>query len=305
MNQPAPALPPEENDDPAAGRPPLSPLAETARPHSGHPAWNTEEQCAGIAADWLAYALDLRERERALQGGHFPEEGSSLYVDDQRTAPNQVSHRILARISVAGDHLAAFTASLGEDQFPYATFTLLRGAIENAATACWIAFPASESTRRARGLKIALAEAEDEESYVRANGGPPPGAGPGPTTGLSEQLELIDPKLNRERLTYTRMLKDVSAELEDQPGRTWWFEPTNCWRLCSGMAHGRRWAQLAMLSTGVVATTDHSNSTTMQFALNPKWLAWCVVHAAGLMDLALRRALQLGQREPMDPPPPD
>ena len=106
-----------------AERPPLSPLAETPRPHRGHPAWNTEEECAESLRTGLPTRL-IFERERALQGGHFPEEGSTLYLDDQRTAPNQISHCILARISVAGDHLAAFTASLGEDQFPYATYTL-------------------------------------------------------------------------------------------------------------------------------------------------------------------------------------
>src|SRR4051794_34543238 len=72
------------------------------------------------------------------------ETGSSLAGDDGKTHPYDLSQGVAQSIAVAVDHLHCFrTALTGTGDavlrlHTYAPFTLLRGAVENAAIAVWM-----------------------------------------------------------------------------------------------------------------------------------------------------------------------
>lgn len=237
-------------------------------------------------------------------GGHFPESGTPLFQDDLQTIPENISHRVTSRIDVAADHIDSLRLSLLQDQQlapAYAMYSLLRGAVESAATACWLVFPESSETRRLRALRVGHHEAKDLETYrkVQREQHPDlfePSDEPPQTTASRELLSRLGFNPDKNRLTYLRIMQDVDLEIGDVPGRAWWFEIENCWRLCSAMAHGRGWAQSTVLTMDIVATNEASQSVTARFRPSIKWLAWATVQAVAMMDLALTRAERLGKK---------
>ncbi|TKV57003.1 hypothetical protein FDO65_19490 [Nakamurella flava] len=256
-----------------------------------------------MLGQWLLYSPEVRSAEQALMGGHFPHSGTDLFADDLATSPEQISHRITSRIDVAADHIESLRLNIFQEEQmapPYAMFSLLRGAVESAATACWLAFPADAVTRRLRALRVAHHEAKDHETYVHhqmeRNPNLPQPEGSPPTTAPKRLLEALQFNPAKNKLTYVEIMKDVDKEIQIVPGRAWWWEIENCWRLCSAMAHGRRWAQSTVLKMEIVSEPEQTQSVTARFTPSAQWLAWAIVHAVGMMDLALYRAQELGTR---------
>jgi hypothetical protein len=99
----------------------------------------------------------------AITGRSSPEvEPGSPLVGDARKSPDlQVAHAAWNGITHAVDHLHAVRSLLGDARVlhPYAPYTLLRSAIENAATAVWLLAPPQRSERLRRRLKLARHEA--------------------------------------------------------------------------------------------------------------------------------------------------
>ena len=90
------------------------------------------------------------------------EVGSSLAGDDAKTHPYDLSQGVAQSIAVAVDHLHCFRMTLTGTSdnvlrlHTYAPFTLLRGAIENAAIAVWVMSGASREERIVRHLRHEL-----------------------------------------------------------------------------------------------------------------------------------------------------
>lgn len=79
-----------------------------------------------------------------------PELGSSLAVDDAALNPFQLSHAVVSALSTAVDHMHALRSLIADAHvvYPCATFTLLRAALENAATAVWLLTPPDHRDQR-------------------------------------------------------------------------------------------------------------------------------------------------------------
>jgi hypothetical protein len=126
----------------------------------------------------------------------LPAAGSDLAADDQATHPRRVSHLAFAAISAAVDHFHASRTliSAGHVIHLNAQFTLLRAALENAATAVYLLAPDDRNTRLLRSLRVAWADVSDEH-------------------GLREQLRKYAQKAGQ------APVKDASKSLAAWKGR--------------------------------------------------------------------------------------
>jgi hypothetical protein len=124
---------------------------------------------------WLADA----ERDETGPDTMTPDPGSSLGGDDRDTEPYQISHAATTGIAVAIDHLRCLLQSVvsgaGTPDVqiitrPWALYSLLRGAAENAATAIWLLAPRSRAERLTRRVRLALQDAMHADDVLRLTG---------------------------------------------------------------------------------------------------------------------------------------
>src|SRR5688500_1141081 len=99
--------------------------------------------------------------ERTTKEPPAIEPGSPLAGDGAKSPEHQVGHAAWSGISLAVDHLHAIKVQVIDAQVlhPYSPYTLMRAAIENAATAVWLLEPNDRNERLQRRLKLAHHEA--------------------------------------------------------------------------------------------------------------------------------------------------
>lgn len=170
---------------------------------------------------------------------------SALDIADQLSEPFRSSHTISFYILTAIDHLHALRALLldAHAQHIFAPYTLIRSAIENAATAMWIMSDSAPRAIVVRSLKMEHVNHRDVERAYE-------------TLGLKPdemRSELLDGVITRNGMQkdgikasppgFLKVLGDVAKahNLDTTPALIW--------QLCSGATHGRNWASvvLAML----------------------------------------------------------
>jgi len=197
-------------------------LAETLRVLAGADTW---------AARTNAGALRLR-----------PAPGSSLFADDERAHPYELSHAAWHLLSNAVDHLGCLQALLGDAKIihMFAPFTLVRGALENACGAVWLLHPHRQQDRLVRRLRLALADVRNGEQVKQLTGGP------GPRSAQERINQIHD--IARSAGLGTAALKGnaayseiVKAVDEGAPGSLILLS----WKVCSGFAHGDWWTTLS------------------------------------------------------------
>lgn len=194
---------------------------------------------------------NVAEWRKRIQGPQpAAEEGSSLRRDDQATAPYQLSSSVVGALVSAVDHLDALRV-LVEDAgvlHPRSPLTLLRAAIENAATAVWLLSPKSRDERVLRALRLQWADLGDRDKALNL-------IGVTPTVSRAEYKERLEAVARRhgldsdqvrrvtsDRTTYTSILKAAAEHIDDVPAE---YVPF-VWMASSGIAHARQWAVLAM-----------------------------------------------------------
>jgi hypothetical protein len=126
-------------------------------------------------------------------------------------------------------------------------FTLLRAALENAATAVWLLAPVNRDERVFRLLRLEWADAWDEAQAMELMG----------ATHERDKRKAALQALARDRGMSQERISQVAArsvgwgeivatagdEARDLTGmRAKW-----AWMICSGLAHARRWAALGFL----------------------------------------------------------
>ncbi len=138
---------------------------------------------------------------------------------------------------------------ISESRSVSAPATLLRTAIETAATALWVVAPDTSDERVARTLRWHHADYLDSATHSFDTGDTMKRARQeiGDTfRALAVEIE-IDPDIFGDRLTTTGVLREL--ESDGQVGLL------GTWRLASGFAHGRPWAHVAFTDrtdTGIV-----------------------------------------------------
>jgi hypothetical protein len=173
------------------------------------------------------------------------EPGSALAGDARRSPVFQVAHAAWAAFSGSVDHLDALRTLMVETEAPlpvHAPFTLVRSAIENAATAVWLLAPQRRNERLRRLLKFAHNE----------------------TWEWGKALELLPAEFAPQRSVpeIRSHIRTLAAQLglnpDDVAGKfsyekvIWTAgeaigvggdQSVLVWRVGSGVAHGRDWAR--------------------------------------------------------------
>lgn len=99
--------------------------------------------------EWLKYIDPDGPRPASLKG-------SSLIGDDAATQPYHISHAAWRGLSISIDHLYTARLTIAAGVLPtYSGFTVLRAAMENAATAVWLLSPSNRNERILRRLRLA------------------------------------------------------------------------------------------------------------------------------------------------------
>jgi hypothetical protein len=175
------------------------------------------------------------------------ENGSSFSGDDAKTEPFQLSHGVAQSITNAVDHLHCFRMALtgtGDSVLrlhTYAPFTLLRGAIENAAIAVWVMSSNNRKERVTRHLWHELTSVRRLQSLLEAAGEPVGQVTLGRKNALLDLAAAcgIDRRaVDNRDLTASIIVKSAS----DAAGLTDGQLPLAFlfWKMCSAIAHGDR-----------------------------------------------------------------
>jgi hypothetical protein len=185
---------------------------------------------------------------------------SPLAGDDQKLPTLQVSHAAWNGIVHSVDHLHSLRLLLDRTGVLtlYAPFTLVRSAMDNAATAVWLLAPSKRSERLRRRLKLARREVREAGEAYRLfeelgeadtlKGRRTPQERLDQIRTLADQLKLpVDDILGN--LGYEKIIR-AAGEAIDLGGDLSALE----WRLCSGFTHGQYWASFSLLDRQVFAT---------------------------------------------------
>jgi len=211
--------------------------------------------------------------------------GSELDEDDRATEYLHVSHMVTISLIHAVDHLHALRTLLVDARVLHtsADFTLIRSGLENAATAVWLLAPQHPQERRLRRLRLALADAKDAvEVFDMVKQ---------PTRSLAERrADVVDIAARsgiEERALGTRqpgfeaIVRAASHHVGD--GELHQL----VWKGCSGLAHGRQWATVALLHGEEQSRED--NVTLRQVTAGHAF----VINAARSAGVLVGRAFQL------------
>jgi len=167
--------------------------------------------------------------------------GSSLAGDDMATDPHQISHSALRCLGVAVDHMQALRDLILKGQvLPiHACYTLLRAALENAATVVWLLGPTARNDRVTRQLRNTWANAVNGERVraLIANGDPY-------ESSLPKVRSRIKALAAARQISTASAMSSVGTEsivAAAQRHLGWEADPgvgVVVWRMCSGIAHG-------------------------------------------------------------------
>ncbi|MDQ1305673.1 MAG: hypothetical protein QG671_1505 [Actinomycetota bacterium] len=208
-----------------------------------------------------------------LGSADWPSQGSSLAGDDQRSAPFRLSHAALLSYSTGADHLEAirFMIQDGKRTQPWASHTLVRGALENFATAVWLIAPKKRNERLTRRFQLAMYDVKNSNKVQRIGSEVSP-----PDTSNSDQpqkqIEELADALGISHATINRW--PGHGKIVSQAALDAGFEPIDfelVWSLCSGMAHGMDWATRGTLRHDVLHE-DTSGKVISEVTTDPKQL---------------------------------
>ena len=106
------------------------------------------------------------QRLDPVSGGPTVRSGSATESDDGIPAPYQMSHEAWRKLSSAVDHVNAARAPLAAAEpvlYPFAPYTLLRAALENASVTVWLLTPNEQEERVRRRLRLAADHIKNQE----------------------------------------------------------------------------------------------------------------------------------------------
>lgn len=171
--------------------------------------------------------------------------GSALRGDDARVHPYNTSHAVWSALSHGVDHVHAVRSLLRDARalHNYAPYTLLRAAIENAATAVWLLAPINRAERVERRLRLAVSDINGGEEVKELIGQP----GPRSKTERMQQIRSLAAGMsgvNVDRaaapIGYRKIVEAAGEQIELGADHT-----RLLWHMGSGIAHGDLWATVS------------------------------------------------------------
>lgn len=216
-----------------------------------------------------AIMFSLIDQFTEVTGSEPPEvEPKSALAGDARKSPSlQVAHAAWTAVVHSVDHLYALQALLGQAQIITlnAPYTLLRAALENAATAVWLLEPSQRPERLRRRLKLGYHDAWEASKLHELL---PAKALEGKRSAQERMGEIralavrlgLDPNDVAGRLSYEKIIRAAAkSTFHDGEKSTPDRMPQEhtaalVWRLYSGFAHGKDWASFSWLEHQIVRT---------------------------------------------------
>jgi hypothetical protein len=205
--------------------------------------------------------------------------GSELADDDAASHPYQVSHCAKRCLNAGVDHLHAMkTLIIDEPRLLHAEadYSLIRGGLENFATAFWVLHPHDQKVRIERALRWMAQNFKDQDKATGHLGFPG-------DIGLQAKLKKVTAVARKARCSkvsggYTSTAAVVYAEKHSSI-----MHVRLMWQVCSGFAHGRPWASLGMNAMEKHATEDEG-IFTIRMTTDHRRLALATLPAFGLME---------------------
>lgn len=208
----------------------------------------------------------------------FP--GSLLASDDEASGPYRVSYVVHSGLISGIDHLHALKSLVLDAGVLHvaAPFSLIRGALENFATAAWVLNGQTQAERVSRALRWQAKDIKDSDRATSGKG--IPGARPledrwGPLDEVADTHSLG--RAYRNGYTSTEAVEAAEAAFPDLR-----FGVLFPWQLCSGFAHGRPWAIYGASERGVF---DNGDAASVTVRLNST-LATVLYPTVASVDLA-------------------
>lgn len=182
------------------------------------------------------------------------ERGSSLWADDAKTFPHNLSHGVQHALGVSVDHLQCLRSTVRQFDrngrptnviHMNAQYSLARGALESAARALWLVDPSNRLERVTRRLRMAYKELGDSHSVRELLDAPTARTlverqddllGLLVAAGTPEEKAL---RVLKQGPGYGDILNDVGSRL--RVGASPELGPVVCkgiWKACSALAHG-------------------------------------------------------------------
>ena len=210
---------------------------------------------------------------------------SDLHGDDIASAPFQTSHAVDGLLSVAIDHVHALTSLVIATRTLHRTapFTLARAAIESASGALWILDPADRATRVQRTLQLHAIDARDA-SRASADLNAPL------RVTLKARIQQLQEVASAAGYAFAGPIGPMSATELVKCADKYVSAPAGtgllgAWRLFSGMAHGRPWAQTGFGDTRRTRLNDQLDQVITQTSVDR------VVYAASISADAIEAGL--------------
>jgi hypothetical protein len=252
----------------------------------------TEEQ---INQKWTEFVPRINELQARSdkQDGFRAQPRSSMAGDDRWSAPFQVSHAVNACIMAGIDHLHACKALIVDAHSLHvaAPASLVRGSLENMATAFWMLHPASRAERVTRCLRWHTINARDGQQALGSLGLTSPRSHEKRVAAIHAAAEEhgLDVAAVKRGYTSTAAVKYAEEHTASLLGV---LLP---WQLCSGFAHGRMWATLAF-SEREEKPTDDPDVLSVRFSTDLMRALYLVWTAMNLTDELLTLHAQRSTR---------
>ncbi|MDR7161797.1 hypothetical protein [Arthrobacter sp. BE255] len=268
-------------------------------PSSSFPA--SEKLLLPSAADeyeWAGRILQLLDNHAHLSHGinHNMKvrPGSSLMGDDNISPALPLSYYLRYLLTAAADNFSAIRSmSIASENdshinlalHPFAPYTLVRNVIECASTCYWVLMPTSRPKRIHRHAMLELDDAKKSLSAVTQYGGS------GEKT-YTRRVQLIQSMIAHypdhiawknvtQGFSVTGALREVGTASAFAS-----VNPLGHWQLASGMAHGKRWAGLAL--SDKEPFYDGPNDDTYMVTGSYKHLWWLMNTASMTLSEAHR-----------------
>ncbi|MFE5563121.1 hypothetical protein [Streptomyces sp. NPDC056544] len=188
-----------------------------------------------------------------------PQPSSSLATDDAPLGMYSASTLIQNSYSAGVAHADALRRLVHAGEVdPQSPWTLMRGALENFATAVWILGGNDRTERRRRTLALWREDMRNRAQHEEDTDHQP---GPGGKTGRERRQDIADLALSlgipTTSLSKPEAGKVIGEAAEDAGLKA--REVSAAWRAASGFAHGRYWPNLraSMPIDAVRSGPDH------------------------------------------------
>jgi hypothetical protein len=216
--------------------------------------------------------------------------GSPLAGDDRWSDPFQVSHAVTSALVVAVDHAHCLRRSVEGcvncapshlTLLLNSYYSLLRGAMENAARTIWLLAPEQRPERVLRRLRLQAGNVIQSDAFCEVGGFPR-------KKPKADRLQRVEEIAQRSNISPAAAIKPpsnreiVRAAGEYIAGNAGHAEAV--WRACSAASHGDTWAVLSLHDR--VESSRANGVVTLRTTASTKVLTTMVVEAMAVIKSA-------------------